>query len=108
MVSLCNLTVHFGFMFYDVYHKDKKFWEELISCFPCTLILLSDKTNREELHCVCMMKSIKQYSLRGCNVAITDAGIMKYTVEMASGGMTYVPNDQFKHSSDIKVITSTI
>jgi hypothetical protein len=63
-MSFCKLNVHLDVMFYDVYHKDKKSWEEVISCFLYTLILLFDTANRKELQRVCIMKSIKQYSLR--------------------------------------------
>jgi hypothetical protein len=38
------------------------------------------------------MKSIKQYNLRGFSVGINDGSnlCMKYTIEMASGGMIHI------------------
>jgi hypothetical protein len=50
---------------------NKKFWKELISCFPFTVILLSDTGRKKTL--VCMHNEVnKASSLGGCGVGITD------------------------------------
>jgi hypothetical protein len=52
--------------------KYMKFWEELIACFPFTTILVFDTNLKKKLQHVGIIKSIKQYNLRGCSVGITD------------------------------------
>jgi hypothetical protein len=49
---------------------NKEFWEELIANFPFTAILVSHTLSRQRN--LFVKKSVKQYSLRGCNVGITD------------------------------------
>jgi hypothetical protein len=51
-----------------------KFWEELINYFPFITIILFDIKVGNTLICiyVCLMKSIKQYNLRGFRVGIID------------------------------------
>lgn len=46
-----------------------------------------------ELQYVCIMTSVKQYSSRGFNVDnYRLEGFTRYTAEMASGGMLYIPS----------------
>jgi hypothetical protein len=54
-----------------IYTRNKKFWEELIACFPFTTFeyLIRDAVKT----CyVCVMKSVKQWSLWGCSFGVTD------------------------------------
>jgi hypothetical protein len=44
--------------------NNKNFWEEPMSCFPFTVILVSDTASRK--------KSVKRCNLGGCIVGITD------------------------------------
>jgi hypothetical protein len=47
----------------------------------------------KKLQHVCAIKSVKQCVLRGYSVGVTDrGGFTKYAVEMASGGMMYIPS----------------
>jgi hypothetical protein len=60
--------------------QNKKFWEDLIVYLPFAVICISDTINRKKtVVCVCVMKMVKQYSLEGCSVGITDSRNLWYT-----------------------------
>jgi hypothetical protein len=90
---------------------NKKFWEEVVSCFSFTTTWVFNMTSRKiELEYVYLMKWIIEYSLRGFSVGITD-GIY----EVSSRGALRWHDIHVKfhedwrgHSRNIKIITSKI
>jgi hypothetical protein len=51
---------------------NKKFWEELITCFPFTATSVSDMASRKK-SLMCMHNEVnKQYRFGGCSVDITN------------------------------------
>jgi hypothetical protein len=88
---------------------NKKFPEELIAYFPFTVIWVYVMINRKKLRHVCIMKPIKQYSLGGYSVGITDgSGLWSWGGLRWHDTHTKFHEDWFGPSSNIKVITSTI
>jgi hypothetical protein len=53
-------------------NSNRKFWEELISYFPFTEVLVLHMASRKETLIYITNKSIKQYNLGVCSVADAD------------------------------------
>jgi hypothetical protein len=68
------------------------YWEKIsgtnIAYFHFTTVWVSDTTSNKELYYLCVIKSIQEYNLRGCNVGITDGRI--YEVRRWDGLRSYV------------------
>jgi hypothetical protein len=73
--------------------QNTKFWEELIACFLFTVIWVSDTTSREKTS-VCLHNGANkttQFGRLQCWYYWWGR-FMKYTTEMVSDGMTFVPS----------------
>jgi hypothetical protein len=60
--------------------KNKKSWEESVSFFPFSMILVLDMPSKRKFQYLCVLKSIKQHKLRGCSVGSTDWVHLWYTL----------------------------
>jgi hypothetical protein len=72
--------------------KNKNFWEELVAFFPIDMIKYSIRQIKRKSQHLCVMKSMKQYNLRGCSVGSTD-GVHLWNIPLKLYQMAWYVQD---------------